>query len=138
MHRVFVFGTLKRGFPNHDEGMRGERCLGEYRTIERYPMVVAGRWFSPVMMPEPGVGERVGGELYEVGDAKLAELDRIESTHLPDGYRRHAIAVASQATGAIVDAQVYMKERRLVTLVHSGYLADYRDDRYVHKSRRPG
>jgi len=137
MHKVFVFGTLKRGFANHDEGMRGERLLGEYRTVERYPMVVAGRWFSPVMMPEPGVGERVCGELYEVGDAKLAELDRIESTHLPDGYRRHTIAVECRRTGAVFEAQAYMKERRLVTPVHSGYLDDYRDDRYVHRSRRP-
>ena len=136
MHKVFVFGTLKRGFPNHGEGMRGERYLGDCRTVERYPMVVAGRWFSPVMMPEPGVGERVSGELYEIGDAKLAELDRIESTHLPDGYRRHAIKVES-ATGVLVEAQAYMKERRLVTLVHSGHLTDYQDHRYVHKSKRP-
>jgi gamma-glutamylaminecyclotransferase len=57
MHRVFVFGTLKRGFPNH-EGMAGLTCLGHYRTVQAYPLVIAGQWFSPVMMPEPGGGIR--------------------------------------------------------------------------------
>lgn len=57
------------------------------------------------------------------------------STHLPDGYRRHAIAVECSATAAIVGAQVYMKERRLVRIVHSGYLDHYADDRYVPSAR---
>jgi gamma-glutamylaminecyclotransferase len=136
MHRVFVFGTLKRGFANHDPAMRGTRCLGDYRTVDAYPLLIAGRWFSPVMLPEPGTGHRVTGELYAVDDAKLAELDRVESTHLPDGYRRHAIAVECCATGAVTQAQVYMKERRLVQIVHSGYLERYDDDRYVPSARR--
>ena len=44
--------------------MAGLPCLGLYRKA--YPLVIAGRWFSPVKMPEPGVGHRVTGELYEV------------------------------------------------------------------------
>lgn len=136
MHRVFVFGTLKRGFPNHDPAMRGATYLGEFRTVAPYPLLIAGRWFSPVMLPESGVGHRVTGELYAVDGDKLAELDRVESTHLPDGYRRHAIAVECSETAAIVEAQVYMKERRLVRIVHSGYLDHYADNRYVPSARR--
>ena len=136
MHKVFVFGTLKRGFPNHAEGLASEISLGEFKTLQRYPLVVAGPWFSPVMLPEPGIGHRVIGEVYEVGDAKLAELDRIESTHLPDGYRRLTIQVEACATGAVIEAEVYLKERRLVSLIHTDYLADYQDRRYIHKSRR--
>jgi len=137
MHEVFVFGTLKRGFANHEPLLRDVECLGEWITVARYPLLIAGRWFSPVMLPEPGVGERVTGELYAVDDALLAQLDRLESTHLPDGYRRHAIAVACCRTGRQSHAQAYMKERRLLTLVHSGYLARYEDDRYVPQARRP-
>jgi gamma-glutamylaminecyclotransferase len=137
MHEVFVFGTLKRGFPNHEPLLRGIECLGEWITLERYPLLVAGRWFSPVMLPEPGIGERVTGELYVVDDAKLAELDRLESTHLPDGYRRRTIDIACCRTGRRGRAEVYMKERHLVTLVHSGYLARYDDRRYVPQALRP-
>lgn len=137
MHKVFVFGTLKRGFPNHAEGMVGQVCLGRYRTALAYPLVVAGRWFSPVMMPEPGTGHRVTGELYEVDDATLAKLDIIESVHLPTGYHRESIDVVSLEDGSTVQAWVYFKDRQRVDSIHSDYLSEYNDNRYVHKSQRP-
>ena len=43
MNKVFVFGTLKKGIPLHEEGLQGATYLGPYRTVEKYPMVVAGR-----------------------------------------------------------------------------------------------
>jgi gamma-glutamylaminecyclotransferase len=136
MHRVFVFGTLKRGFPNH-EGMAGLTCLGHYRTVQAYPLVIAGQWFSPVMMPEPGVGHQVIGELYEVDDETLARLDVIESVHLPTGYHRDSIEVVSLDDGSTLDAWVYFKSLARVEQVRSDYLTEYSDNRYVHKSRRP-
>lgn len=42
MHKLFIFGTLKQGFPLHEQGMRDAKYLGAYRTVERYPMFVAG------------------------------------------------------------------------------------------------
>jgi gamma-glutamylaminecyclotransferase len=137
MHKVFVFGTLKRGFPNHAEGMAGQTCLGAYRTTQPYPLVIAGRWFSPVMMPEPGVGHPVTGELYEVDDERLTLLDKLESVHLPDGYRRERIEVVSLENGSRASAWAYFKERRLVLEMHSSYLSEYTDRHYVHKSQRP-
>ena len=41
MNKVFVFGTLKKGFPLHDEGLQTATYLGPYRTVEKYP------WWSP-------------------------------------------------------------------------------------------
>ena len=82
MQRVFVYGTLKRGFPNHEVGLAGQRFLGRFHTAEAYPLVVAGRWFSPVLLAEPGHGHRVHGEVFAVGDDVLTDLDRLESTHL--------------------------------------------------------
>ncbi|HEX3500909.1 MAG TPA: hypothetical protein VHT04_16445 [Stellaceae bacterium] len=35
MISVFAFGTLKRGFPLHDEGLSDATYLGAYRTVER-------------------------------------------------------------------------------------------------------
>ena len=77
MHSIFVYGTLKRGFPNHGL-MDGARFIGEAMTVERYPMVVQGRHFSPVIMPEPGSGHRIVGELWEVDDQMLVVLDDLE------------------------------------------------------------
>ena len=118
MHKVFVFGTLKRGFPLHDEGLRGATYLGAYRTVE------------------PGRGRRVRGELYEVSEDALAALDALESLHKP-GNDRVTVEVEALSTGAVLTAHAYVKAPGLVEPVHSGYLEDYQDRRFVHPSRRP-
>lgn len=71
VHKVFVFGTLKRGFPLHDQGLSAAKFLGIYRTRKRYPLLIAGPWFVPMMFNESGVGCHVTGELYEVGDKAI-------------------------------------------------------------------
>jgi gamma-glutamylaminecyclotransferase len=76
--RIFVFGTLKKGFPLHRDGLEGASYIGAYRTVERFPMLIAGPWFGP-MMNEPGRGPRVRGELYEVDDWRVNRLDELES-----------------------------------------------------------
>lgn len=65
MERVFVFGTLKKGFPLHERGMHGARYLGAYRTVQRFPMLIAGPWFAPMMLDAPGLGLHVSGELMK-------------------------------------------------------------------------
>lgn len=132
-HTIFVYGTLKRRFPNHGL-MAGAAFLGEARTVEAFPMVVQGKSFAPVMMPEPGLGHRIVGELWQVGDAKLVELDQLESTHLPSGYIRQMIDVEAKAGGKVSAAWVYFKPRERVTIIHSDPHADYQDRRYADVS----
>ena len=126
---IFVYGTLKRGFLNHGL-MAGAAFLGEARTIQAYPMVVQGQTFSPVMMPEPGVGHRIVGELWQVDDAQFVRLDDLESTHLPTGYIREQIAVESEG-GSVTKAWVYFKPRDRVKVIYSEPHADYQDRRYA-------
>ena len=132
-HLVFVYGTLKRGFPNHAT-MASATFVSDGLTVERYPMIIQGQFFSPVMLPEPGQGHRIVGELWEVDDARLAALDGLESTHLPNGYNRESIVV--EAAGTTVVAQCYFKPRERVTIIHSQPHADYQDSRYVPADRR--
>lgn len=138
-HLMFVYGTLKRGFANHS-ALQGATYVADATTVECYPMIVQGQYFSPVMIPEPGQGQRIVGELWEVDDAKLAELDRLETTHLPTGYHRTSIVVepsAAQWTGGkTVKANCYFKPRERITLVHSEPHADYQDRRYVPAWKR--
>ncbi len=133
-HRVFVFGTLKRGFPLHDEGLEGARYLGAYRTVASYPMVVADRWFAPMMFDETGEGSRVKGELYGVSDETLERLDVLESM-LEPGNDRISAEVEPLGGGTSLAALVYVKRRELATSVHTGYLEDYQDRRFVHPSQ---
>lgn len=37
MHRVFVYGALKEGFPNFKSN-NGTRYQGEFTTLETYPL----------------------------------------------------------------------------------------------------
>ncbi|HRD76625.1 MAG TPA: gamma-glutamylcyclotransferase [Hyphomicrobiaceae bacterium] len=133
-HLVFVYGTLKRSFPNHGY-LDGQRFIGEARTVEAWPLIVQGRYFSPVVLPEPGVGHRVGGEIWEVDDACLTRLDELESIGKPTGYTRDQVKVVL-TNGDIVEAGIYFKARDRVTIPHTGYLTDYRDCRYVASEDR--
>ncbi|MDX2158909.1 MAG: gamma-glutamylcyclotransferase family protein [Hyphomicrobiaceae bacterium] len=134
-HLVFVYGTLKRGFPNHGY-MDGARLLGAARTKERYPLVVGNAWFTPYLLPEPGEGHRVKGELWEVPDAMMPALDELESTHLPNGYRRREIPVVPDGAANSVMAWTYFRDRRHLAVIHTGYLDDYQDRRYVASEDR--
>jgi gamma-glutamylaminecyclotransferase len=134
MHHVFVYGTLKRGRPNAHIGLPRAEFLGHYRTCERYPLVIAGPWYVPNLLGEPGDGFQVSGELYALADDILAELDDLESVHLPTGYRRVQIAIEPVDAPAPHPrtAWTYLRDRRHAGIVHDGPMAAYPlDDRYV-------
>ncbi|TPJ74111.1 gamma-glutamylcyclotransferase family protein [Mesorhizobium sp. B2-6-2] len=131
---VFVFGTLKRGFPLHEQGLSGAAFLGNCRTHGQFPMLIAGSRFAPMMFNEPGVGFQVAGELYEVDDRALSRLDAMESVGAP-GSLRVPIEVEPLEGGPSTVAQVYMKSRHLADPMHSGYLACYNDRRFVLPAR---
>ena len=122
---VFVFGTLKQGFPNFAVN-QGQRVGRVYRTQQPYPMYLMGARHVPWMIDAPGSGERVAGELYAVDALALAVMDDLEGVGRPDGYHRQALQVQG-ADAAVVLAQVYMK--RADQLVHAdvrlGPLAEY-------------
>ncbi|MEI1247034.1 gamma-glutamylcyclotransferase family protein [Rhizobium aouanii] len=132
---LFVFGTLKKGFPLHEQGLSRARFLGIFQTRECYPMLIAGPWFAPMMFNEPGIGYRVVGELYEAGENTIASLDRLESIGTP-GNLRVAVDVEPVAGGSICSALAYMKSRRLADPVHSTYLRVYEDWRFIPFDRR--
>ncbi|MFN3430105.1 MAG: gamma-glutamylcyclotransferase [Candidatus Sericytochromatia bacterium] len=86
-HRVFVYGTLLAGEPNH-RVLAGARYLGPARTEPVFELVSLGPY--PALVPGGGVA--VVGELYEVDDAGLARLDWLEG--YPELYDREAIPLA--------------------------------------------
>jgi gamma-glutamylaminecyclotransferase len=129
-HRVFVYGTLKRGFPNHHY-MDGATYLGDARTVDVYPLVVGGTWFTPYLIPDRGSGHRIKGELWQVPVAMMPSLDELESVHLPNGYRREQIPVVLDGTSATVEAWAYFRKREHIAVIHTGNLDDYQDRRYT-------
>jgi gamma-glutamylaminecyclotransferase len=137
IHNVFVYGTLKRGFPNHVSELANADYMGRVRTLTAYPLVIGGKWFSPNLIDEPDTGQRVFGELFRVGDEVLALLDRMEGTHILNGYRRITVVVEILTTGDTLDAWTYAKDRKLIDGIHSDPMEEYKlDPRYVVPSKR--
>ena len=116
-HYLFVYGTLKKGFPNHDHYMRSARDLGKYQTIEKYPLVLCGPRY-------------VEGELYEVDEECLNRIDALERVKDSDGYRRTVIRVSSsgRVNQDIREALAYFMLPEQITDRRSNDLKTYGPD----------
>jgi gamma-glutamylcyclotransferase (GGCT)/AIG2-like uncharacterized protein YtfP len=82
MKTIFVYGTLKKGF-SRNSVLREQRYLGIAKTEPKYAMCAYGGF--PALVDEKlaeksnlVADKAVYGELYEVDDACLIELDIIE------------------------------------------------------------
>ncbi|XP_010240851.1 PREDICTED: putative gamma-glutamylcyclotransferase At3g02910 [Nelumbo nucifera] len=118
---IFTYGTLKRGFFNHnlvqDMIRTGDAVyLGVYRTVESYPLV-CGPYRVPFLLNLPGCGERVWGELYAVSAQGLARMDELEGTSRGH-YERLPVEVCSASSGVesgdgtiVVGAEAYYAHR---------------------------
>jgi gamma-glutamylaminecyclotransferase len=135
---LFVFGTLKRGFPLHERGLARSRFIGEARTTERFPMVIAGDRFAPMLLHEPGIGHRVAGELYAghrvagelyaVSPVEIETIDGLEHIGKAGHFR---LAIEVDCGGSRLTAFAYFKSRMLAQPLHSGHLDRYDDDRFI-------
>ena len=124
---VFVYGTLKKGFPNHDNYMESAKRLGKYKTIEKYPLVLCGARYVPCMIDSPGKGHHVEGELYEVDDECLNRIDALERIQDSDGYIRTVIRVrlSERRSQDIKKALAYLMPSDQVTDQRSNDLKSY-------------
>ncbi|MDG2208223.1 MAG: gamma-glutamylcyclotransferase [Pirellulales bacterium] len=84
---IFVYGTLKRGFPAHTQ-LRGSTFLETARTTSQFTLYNCGAW--PAMVAE-GHGS-VNGELFEIPIETLELLDEYEGH--PHLFRRTTITLA--------------------------------------------
>jgi len=81
---VFVYGTLKRGFPNHPLLVAcATPFVGAASTAGPASLVI-GPYSVPFLLPTPSSSGRVvSGELYAPSPAALAELDALEASAWP-------------------------------------------------------
>ena len=126
-HLVFVYGTLKKGFPNHDDYMESAKRLGKYKTVEKFPLVLCGMRYVPCMLHRPGRGHHVEGELYEVDDECLNRIDALERVQDSEGYRRTVIRIrlSERIDQDIKEALVYLMPPERITDRRSDNLKAY-------------
>jgi len=87
MPRLFVYGSLKRGFSNH-HFLAGQTFLGEARTQPVYRMYDWGGY--PAIVPVEDGGVSISGEVWEIDDTCLIRVDWLEAVE--DGLYRRAFA----------------------------------------------
>nr|CAB3248923.1 putative gamma-glutamylcyclotransferase CG2811 [Phallusia mammillata] len=142
MNKIFVYGTLKDGFPNNyllknkDYG----KCTFCYnaRTVNKYPLVVATEYDIPFMLDLEETGHCIDGEVYDVDNIMLKKLDEIESH--PRFYRRTPIKVMPLQTDddSIVECETYLLVDFNPDLLKMKFIKIYQNSlKYVPSDKRP-
>lgn len=100
-HRLFIYGTLKRGQPNYfhlENNTHGySRLVGSAVTESAFPLVISTRWNIPFLLYAPEKGQQIHGEIYDVDDQLLEWLDEFEGH--PEMYVRDKVTVNLLSNG---------------------------------------
>ena len=139
MFPIFLFGTLKEGFPNSSAN-KGSRVSGKFLTKNRYPLYLVGDRYSPWLVLSKGEGFQVRGQVFMVDEATLSDMDRLERIDEADGYRRVQMPVFSESTNEEIQVFVYVKppEQLEGTLIQLGPIAEYElKHSSLYQKRRP-
>lgn len=113
---LFVYGTLKRGYPNYYRFDNKLTFVREAVTVDSYPLYIAGKWNSPVLIPTKGKGHKVHGELFIVADDGLRMLDDFEGVDRNKGYYRDTIAVSAVSSDSSDSVMAYVYFKRFADL----------------------
>lgn len=119
MHRVFVYGSLMRGFGNHVL-LQDQTFIGN-ATVAEFALHSLGGF--PAAVPDDGNAGDIRGEVYEVDDAALARLDRLEGH--PTFYERQDVEVWSENLNGYLPAQMYVYQHHVDAPVPNGDWREY-------------
>lgn len=74
---LFVYGTLKRGFPLH-KYMRDATFVAEARTTPSYHMWMPSKGWYPLLTVDLKNGVAIEGELWRISEVLAVRLDQVE------------------------------------------------------------
>ena len=108
IYNVFVYGTLKEGFPNFKIN-KGKLIRGHYCTQKAYALYLVGERFVPWLVLDGEKISPIKGELFEVSETTLADMDILEQTAQTEGYQRVEVDILDQESGKNLKAYLYGK-----------------------------
>ena len=112
-HNIFIYGTLKEGFPNYIK-YNGHQCLGKYKTISGFSLYLVGERFSPWMVQSGS--NNVVGELFHINDENMIRIDLLERIDQPDGYSKVKIDIINVENNKFEEAFTYIKSIKQLEL----------------------
>ena len=90
-HKVFVYGSLMLGMPNHGHMRDAVLVSKDARTVNpEYELHALVSFSFPAAFRSP-MGTTLFGEVYQVDDQLLAKMDYFEGH--PDFFRRQEVQV---------------------------------------------
>jgi len=102
---LFVYGSLKKGFDNHNILSKYAKRLGKAHTVKKFAMFEDSFGNYPYLVDMPF--SKIKGELYQITRAELMQkIDEFEGA--PDYYVRKKIEVKSHH--GVKRAFVYIQE----------------------------
>jgi gamma-glutamylcyclotransferase (GGCT)/AIG2-like uncharacterized protein YtfP len=89
---LFVYGSLKKGFDNHDLLSKSAKRLGKATTVGKFAMYEDSFGNYPFLVKQPI--SKIEGELYEIKRKELLDaIDEFEGA--PEYYQRKKIRIKS-------------------------------------------
>jgi gamma-glutamylaminecyclotransferase len=131
--KVFVYGTLKKGYSNHSF-LSGAKFIGKAETCSTYLMIGKDMPF-PYLLRYARASEgglKIQGEVYEVSSDILAKLDMLEG--VPHHYKKEEVYVVTDSN-TCMPVQTYVKATiRESDLTHP-FIGTFEKKSYTHTAR---
>lgn len=108
--KIFVYGTLKRGKPLAAMLNGFPKLVDAY--LKGYAMYSQGAF--PVIVHRPAAACRVWGEVYNLPNATIAVLDRIEGA--PYTYNRELVQAWGTGQDSVIPCECYVYQRPVESL----------------------
>jgi gamma-glutamylcyclotransferase (GGCT)/AIG2-like uncharacterized protein YtfP len=120
MHKVFVYGTLRKSKGNHRLLTQiNAAFIGNAVTVNKYHLTTSGLPFVNKNIET----SQIVGEVYQVDDSGLSSLDGLEgynpNNHEGSWYKREVIPVLLE-NGNTDEAALYFNEDQGNTVVYNG------------------
>jgi gamma-glutamylcyclotransferase (GGCT)/AIG2-like uncharacterized protein YtfP len=117
MTKVFVYGTLKKGYGNHYL-LKNSKFVGEATSVSNWLMIGKDMAFPYLIKRDHNNGKIIKGEVYEVDEDTLKKLDILEG--VPTHYKKETIYVSYKNGNSSENVTVYVK----ATPINEKYLSN--------------
>lgn len=91
MPLLFVYGSLKQGFPNFHV-TKGCRIEGKFITARPHPFFLVN-WRLPCLLPATDAGLQVVGRVFEITAAAFSAMDELERVDMPPVFAGRTLPV---------------------------------------------
>ncbi|XP_032590090.1 putative gamma-glutamylcyclotransferase CG2811 isoform X2 [Drosophila grimshawi] len=126
LQKVFVYGTLKSGEPNHHwlttKANGFSRFLAKGATSTKFPLVIGTRYNIPFLLNKQGVGNNIQGEIYEVDATMFQKLDELEE--YPRYYDRELQTIITDQNEKL-DCWLYLIRNYPDRMLSKPFLSSY-------------